>query len=518
MPLVVKDRVQETTSTTGTGTLTLTGAVAGFQSFAAIGDGNTTYYTIYSGTDWEVGIGTYTSSGTTLSRDTVLESSAGGTTKISVASGAVVFCTYPAERSVDTDTAQTLTNKTLDGGTVVTANSSTDALRITQTGSGNALVVEDSANPDASPFVVQNNGTLLIGDTTSRTIPNITTSKLQVSSEAGEGFVAGISAIAWDSGTALLAAPVISLAKSNSDTTGTQTVVAINDILGTIAFSGSDGTSFVRAAYVQAAVDGTPGSNDMPTRLTLSTTADGASSPTERMRIDSAGNVGIGGTPSAGRTLNITKNTTGSTTSINVVANGQIQSDVTTAAYVFRAVPTTQNATFTLPTLVHFDAAQGAFGASSTVSNQYGFVANGSLTGASNNFGFFGNIASGTGRWNFYAAGTAVNYFAGNVGIGSGKTAPATALDVNGTITATALDLTTALSPADGGTGQSSYVDGELLIGNTTGNTLTKATLTQGSGITITNGPGTITIASTGGSGVASIGLVRVISTNCIFP
>lgn len=115
MPLVVKDRVLETTSTTGTGTLTLTGAVAGFQSFSVIGDGNTTYYTIVSGTDWEVGIGTYTASGTTLSRDTVLESSAGGTTKISVASGAQVFVTYPAERSVDTDTAQTLTNKTISG-------------------------------------------------------------------------------------------------------------------------------------------------------------------------------------------------------------------------------------------------------------------------------------------------------------------------------------------------------------------------------------------------------------------
>jgi len=65
MPLVFKDRVKETSTTTGTGTLTLAGAVTGFQSFAAIGNGNTTYYTITNGTDWEVGIGTYTSSGTT---------------------------------------------------------------------------------------------------------------------------------------------------------------------------------------------------------------------------------------------------------------------------------------------------------------------------------------------------------------------------------------------------------------------------------------------------------------------
>src|SRR5512136_476662 len=100
MTFYLADRVQETTNTTGTGTLTLAGAVSGFQSFAAIGDGNTTYYTIVSGADWEVGKGTYTASGTTLSRDTVLTSSAGGTTKISVGSGSKVFCDYPTAKAV----------------------------------------------------------------------------------------------------------------------------------------------------------------------------------------------------------------------------------------------------------------------------------------------------------------------------------------------------------------------------------------------------------------------------------
>jgi len=103
MALILADLVQETTNTTGTGTLTLAGAVSGFQSFAAIGNANTTYYRIKSGTDSEVGIGTYTASGTTLSRDTVLYSSAGGTTKITVAAGAFVICTYPAKKSVALD-------------------------------------------------------------------------------------------------------------------------------------------------------------------------------------------------------------------------------------------------------------------------------------------------------------------------------------------------------------------------------------------------------------------------------
>ena len=103
MALVFADLVRETTSTTGTGTLTLTGAVTNYQSFATIGNANTTYYRIISGADSEVGIGTYTLSGTTLSRDTVLYSSAGGTTKITVAVGATIICTYPAEKVVILD-------------------------------------------------------------------------------------------------------------------------------------------------------------------------------------------------------------------------------------------------------------------------------------------------------------------------------------------------------------------------------------------------------------------------------
>jgi hypothetical protein len=106
MPLVLADRVKETTTTTGTGTLTLDGAATGFQSFAVIGNGNTTYYTISStgSSEWEIGIGTYTASGTTLSRDTVLASSAGAPTKTSFSSGTKdVFVTYTAARSVYVD-------------------------------------------------------------------------------------------------------------------------------------------------------------------------------------------------------------------------------------------------------------------------------------------------------------------------------------------------------------------------------------------------------------------------------
>ena len=102
MAFVVKDRVKETTTTTGTGTITLAGAVSGFQAFSVIGDGNNTYYTIQDSTagTFEVGIGTYTLSGTTLSRDTILESSNAGSAVNFGAGSKDVFVTYPAERSV----------------------------------------------------------------------------------------------------------------------------------------------------------------------------------------------------------------------------------------------------------------------------------------------------------------------------------------------------------------------------------------------------------------------------------
>ena len=103
MALVVKDRVKETSTTTGTGTLTLDGAADGFQSFAAVGDGNTTYYAIVSGNDYEVGLGTYTASGTTLSRTTILESSNSGSALNLGAGTKDVFVTYPAEKSIYAD-------------------------------------------------------------------------------------------------------------------------------------------------------------------------------------------------------------------------------------------------------------------------------------------------------------------------------------------------------------------------------------------------------------------------------
>ena len=148
MALVLADRVKETTTTTGTGTVTLLGASTGYQSFAAVGNANTTYYTIagQSGSEWEVGIGTYTASGTTLSRDTILASSNSGSVVTLSAGTKDVFVTYPAGRSIYANgTVLTATNSSIlpatSGGTGLSSPGT----------SGNVLTSNGSAWTSSAP-------------------------------------------------------------------------------------------------------------------------------------------------------------------------------------------------------------------------------------------------------------------------------------------------------------------------------------------------------------------------------
>ena len=107
MALVLKDRVYEQTTTTGTGSLTLTGAVGGYQTFSsAIGNGNTTYYTVTDNTNWEVGLGTVSAGA--LSRDTVLSSSNSGSLVNFPVGTKNVFCDYPAAKSAHQDSTSTV--------------------------------------------------------------------------------------------------------------------------------------------------------------------------------------------------------------------------------------------------------------------------------------------------------------------------------------------------------------------------------------------------------------------------
>jgi hypothetical protein len=142
MALVVKDRVRVTSATTGTGTFTLGAAVNSFQDFSVIGDGNTTYYAIVDSAsgDFEVGLGTFTSSGTTLSRDTILESSNAGSAVNFGAGTKDVFVTYPAEKAVYFDSADAVNidNLKFDANTISTTDTNGN-LTVAPNGTGYAV-------------------------------------------------------------------------------------------------------------------------------------------------------------------------------------------------------------------------------------------------------------------------------------------------------------------------------------------------------------------------------------------
>ena len=178
MALVVADRVQETTTTSGTGTLSLAGAVAGYRSFVSgIGSGNTTYYTIYDQTAqvWEVGIGTVTSGApNTLSRTTVLSNSSGTTSPLTLAGNAAsVFCSYPASKSVNLDASGnvtplgTIASGTWQGSTVGVAYGGTG---VTSSSGANSVVLRDANQNIAVNRINQSNtNTTAAGGTTALT-------------------------------------------------------------------------------------------------------------------------------------------------------------------------------------------------------------------------------------------------------------------------------------------------------------------------------------------------------------
>jgi predicted NAD-dependent protein-ADP-ribosyltransferase YbiA (DUF1768 family) len=310
------------------------------------------------------------------------------------------------DASADTVTVNGTT--TFNASPIISVTDNTNAaLRITQLGTGNALLVEDSTNPDATAFAIDSTGTVLVGNTTAQTIEGITPSYQQLGAN-------NYAAMWLGRYSANNSANFIYLTKSRSATVGTNTIVQSGDDLGTIAFYGADGTNLIQAASILGEVDGTPGTNDMPGRLVFSTTADGASTVTERMRINSTGNLGLGATTLTNTAFRNSVNITGSTTSYAMFVDSQVQSGVTSSAVYFSTSASTAAASFTANNIKHYRAGQATFGAGSTVTSQYGFIAEDNLTGATNNYGFYSDIASGTGRYNFYANGTASNFFGGN--------------------------------------------------------------------------------------------------------
>ena len=156
MALTVSDRIKETTTTTGTGTYTLGGAVTGFETFTAnLSNSDTTYYACTDGTDFEVGLGTFTSSGTTLARTTILASS-NSNNAVSWSSGTrTIFCTLPAAKTVFLDAS----------GNIVAANGSNlTALNASNLASGTVANARlDAQLQDVAGLATTDSG-FIVGD------------------------------------------------------------------------------------------------------------------------------------------------------------------------------------------------------------------------------------------------------------------------------------------------------------------------------------------------------------------
>jgi hypothetical protein len=263
MALVLADRVREGTNTAGTGTVTLTGAVTGFASFASqIGNGNTTYYTITDGTNWEVGVGTYNAN--TLSRDTLIDSSTGSL--VNFAAGFKdVFVTLPGAKTVSTDT---LATPPAIGGTTPAAGTFTTL--IGGGGSANYFQIEGAATTKAVEakalgsdtniaFVIDSKGTGAIDLAAGSSGVNI----------SNGGTVTAINGTSAGSGYTSFPTPAVSAPTTSG---GVQAVVAVVRMFNSGATVQTGGTGYT-VNDVLTVTGGTPLSS--ATTLTVTSVSGG---------------------------------------------------------------------------------------------------------------------------------------------------------------------------------------------------------------------------------------------------
>jgi hypothetical protein len=279
---------------------------------------------------------------------------------------------------------------TLSGNQIISVTDNTNAaLRVTQLGTGNALLVEDSTNPDSSPFVINATGVVSTGFTSNPATMFGTTPQLGVHTTGNDG-IANYRAGNDVNGSAFV------FQKTRGADPSVNTIVQSGDTLGAIYWTGADGTSYLRAAQISGQVDSpAPGTGDMPGRLVFSTTADGASTPTERLRIASTGAFGLSGA--------------------NYGTSGQVLTSGGSAAAPTWTTVSSGASAATPTALGTVYGKQTASGASPYLT-AYGYDAAPSITGV-------GNVAVGYQAGYAITSGTqniAIGYNAFNTGNGSG--------------------------------------------------------------------------------------------------
>jgi len=295
MAFVIADRVRETTTSIGTGSVTLAGAYTSFQTFsAAIGNGNNTYYTIASATsgEWEVGIGTYASGGNLLSRDTVLASSASGA-KVTFSSGTKdVFVTQPAERSLLLQSAGT---GLFAGAAAFTANGLLYANSTTTVATGSVLTFDGSTLVNTGPLkvgsgVASNTSRLMVNNATN------TATGIQLFQDGIESWIMGMPAnsagLAWSaSGSEQMRLTSTGLGIGTSSPAGKL------DSRGASYFGADSNNALYVDSTSSLVTIGAAGRSSFSTSALRFLTSDGTAA-LERMRLDSSGNLGLGVTPS----------------------------------------------------------------------------------------------------------------------------------------------------------------------------------------------------------------------------
>lgn len=277
--------------------------------------------------------------------------------------------------------------------------------------------------------------------------------------------------------------PTLDFMKSRGAAVNAQTIVQNNDVLGLLRFYGSDGVGLIQAAHFYAASDGTPGVNDMPTRFVWSLTADGDSSPTERMRLSNAGKLWLGITNGGAINLAVYSKMTGGTTAYGVTVNSEIQTDVTALGVGFHSAPAIAVGA-AVGAYYHFNAAGiGTIGAGGSLTTQVGFNVASDFADATNNIAFRGDVPAGATSYNLYMNSTAKNYLGGTLQVEglftlnddadiNGAMDISGALQVHGLLTDNAgLEYGWKLIPVVGATGAVTLDDPHIAKGssNTTG-------------------------------------------------